>query len=384
MACLSLGLLLRASVARAAQTSSSNIAVIDGEGADDGGSLPEFGTVDGSPNDDFGQFTFTDLTDDEIDPTDLAGFDTIVLNQVFTTDLTAAQEQTLSSFVTSGGKLVILDADGTDGNDYSWLPVPAGTGTSCENCGNLDGTLQIDENSALISSDPSSADYIDVDELPGNTDAAGDANVLLSSDPRWDKSVTVSNDNNVSGAAVAYATDGGLIVYDGLDTDDIGDDEPSGNNWLAKLYFQALALPWDPDSLPHSVPIIGSGCGRRSLTVGAVSICAYSISGPEGSQVATGDVTLDDSVSVGDGPIAIDTTDETITASSPVPITIDQAAGPLSLGTTAFTINATPTTDPGSGATGVALVQLGDSDLTVGGLTVGGLSVELPNSMGAA
>ena len=255
-----------------------HVAVINGNGAGDGGTLLESVPVDGTQNDDFDQFTFTDFDDSGIDPTTLAESNTVVLNQVFTSDLSQAQEQTLSNFVTSGGKLIILDADGTEGNDDSWLPVPAGTGTSCENCGNTDGSLRIVENSDLISADPNAASYIDVSELPGNTDAAGDANIITTTDSRWDNAMYVTNDNNVGGSTLAYASDGGELVYNGLDTDSMSQDEPSGTNWLQKLYFQELALPWDLHACP-TPSRSSAAAGVRSPIAGG----ARSSSVPSGS-----------------------------------------------------------------------------------------------------
>jgi hypothetical protein len=120
--------------ALAAKQRSSQVAIVLGEGSESAGTLQTAGTVAGSPEDSFETFTFTDLAQEQVEPATLAQYDTVVLNQVFTSSLSEAQKQTLSSFVTDGGKLIIHDADGTNGNEYSWLPVPANTGESCENC----------------------------------------------------------------------------------------------------------------------------------------------------------------------------------------------------------------------------------------------------------
>jgi hypothetical protein len=376
--------------ARAAFQSSSVVAIINGSGASDAGTLPTDGTVDGSTGDDFGNFTFTQLDDSDIDPGTLAGYDTVVLNQVFTSDLSAAQESTLSAFVVAGGKLIIHDADGTSGNDYSWLPVPAESGQSCQNCGNTDGTAVIVESNQLVSDDPSSPDYIDVSELPGNTDAVGDANTFVAEDPRWDVDIRATNDNNVGGAVDGYASDGGLIIYNGLDTDDIGEDEPSGNNWLAKLWYQELALGWDPDTLPHTTPAYGggggpvAGCAGNSVEVGVVGVCANAISGV-GSQIqANGNVTLDGGLSVGAGPIDIDLTTNEISTESPAPVALLRPGGPVALGTFGFTIAGNPVTDPVSGQTNLAQVTLSSANFgPLGALRIGGLPFTLPSSDGA-
>ena len=38
-----------------------------------------------------------------------------------------------------------------------------------------------------------------------------------------------------------FEPDSGEIIYDGFDFDSIGTDEPSGNDWLSKLYFDELS-----------------------------------------------------------------------------------------------------------------------------------------------
>lgn len=256
-------------VAHAAPQGSTHVALVPGAEPDgDAGTLQTSGTVDGSPGESFSGFDFTDVSVDSLDPATLSQFDTVVLNEVETDDLSSAAEQALSSFVTGGGKLIIHDADATDGNDYSWLPVPSQTGQSCQDCGNTDGSATVVENSPLVSDSPSSPAYVDLSELPDNSDAVGDANVLITSDPRWDVDMRATNSQNVDGAVGAYATDGGLIIYNGLDTDAIGD-LPSGNDWLDKLWHQELTQQWNPDNLPHSAPAVGGGggglanCGSR-------------------------------------------------------------------------------------------------------------------------
>lgn len=214
------------------------------------------GNVAGVPEDSFDQFTFTGLDVSEVDPSSLAPFDTVVLNQVSTVDLTAAARAALNSFVTGGGKLIIHDSDETAGNDYSWLVAPASTGSSCPNCGATDGTSQVLENNTMVSSDPVSPAYVNVAELQGVTDAVGDANVFVTQDPRWFKDIQATNTGGSTGAVHTYASIGGLIIYDGYDTDPMGTTEASGVDWLGKLWYLELAQQWSPDGLPHGVPVV--------------------------------------------------------------------------------------------------------------------------------
>jgi hypothetical protein len=372
-----------AAPALASPQRSSNVAIILGEGSGSAGTLQTSGTVTGSPQDSFEQFTFTDLLPEAIEPSVLSQYDTVVLNQVFTSSLSEAQKQALSSFVTSGGKLIVHDADGTEGNEYQWLPVPALSGQSCLNCGNTNGEATVVENNALVSSEPSSPSYVDVSEFPGNSDAVGDANFLLTTDPRWFQDIRGKNDQNIEGAIDAYATDGGLIIYNGFDTDFMGTIFPSGNDWLAKLWYSELAAPWDPDNLPHSQPIVGSGghCGFHSITIGVVSVCAETISVAGSEATATGSVVLDNGVSVGNGPISINEATKQISVANPTPIGLLRKAGTLSLGSAAFSIDASGTTDPISGAHNLAQVSLTGASLgALGTLRVGNLPFSLPTT----
>ncbi len=298
------------------------------------------------------------------------------MNQVSTASLSAEERVTLANFVTDGGKLIIHDADGTEGNEYSWLPVPATTGVSCENCGHLDGEAEVTENNTIVSDEPSSPYYISVGELPGNSDAIGDANFLVTTDPRWSEDVRAKNDQNVEGAADAYASDGGLIMYNGFDNDYLGNPSafPSEIDWLNKLWWNELNTQWDPDALPDSVPVVGAGghCGFKSIRVGVAMVCAETITGPVTEETASGNVVLDGGLGVGNGPVTIDESTKQITI-PPTTLSLLRSGGPVSLGTAGLTINASGVTDPLSGKQNLAQVSLTGANLVVSALRVGGL-----------
>jgi hypothetical protein len=372
-----------ASPAQAAIQRSNHVAIVLGSGSESAGTLQTSGAVAGSPGDSFEQFGFTDLSQESIDPATLAQYDTVVLNQVFTNSLTEEQKQALSSFVTSGGKLIIHDADGTEGNDYSWLPVPANTGQSCQNCGHTDGSAEIVQENTLVSGNPSSPYYINVNELPGYSDAIGDANFLLTSDPRWSEDIHATNSQNIGGAVDAYASDGGLILYNGFDTDSIGPLFPSGNDWLDKIWYDELNAQWNPDNLPHGNPVVGASghCGHNTLKVGVVVVCAEKILATGSETTASGNVVLDGGVSVGNGPITINQESKLISTPASVAISLLRSSGPLAIGSAGFSIEAAGTTDPISGKTGLAKVSLTSANLgPLGTLHVGDLPFSLPLS----
>ncbi|HEY4811729.1 MAG TPA: hypothetical protein VIH71_11800 [Solirubrobacteraceae bacterium] len=371
------------SLAMAVSQRSQQVALIPEAQGMEAGLLQTSGEVAGAPEDSFDQFNFSDVSIEEIEPATLASYDTVVLNEVPTSSLSEAQRQTLSNFVTNGGKLIIHDADGTSENEYGWLPVPAATGEGCQNCGNTGGHAEIVENNTLVSSEPGSPYYVDVAELPGNSDAVGDANLLLTSDPRWDVDIIGENSVGVTGAMDAYASDGGLILYNGFDTDHMGETYPSGVDWLEKIWYDELAQQWNPDNLPHSLPVIGpSGhCGHRSIRVGVVEVCANNLAINGNSVTASEDVVLDEGVSVGNGPLTIDTETKQLTLPTPGPITLLRSSGPLALGNAAFTIEASGTTDPVSGKTGLGKVSLTAASLgPLGTFRVGSLPFSMPLS----
>ena len=258
----------RGGAPRAAGSYQSSLHVLVIEDADTpgaGGDLQTSGTVIGDDRESFDDFQFDFVDVSDFDPSQLAGYDTVVLDQVLTDHLADAAKKALSSFVTSGNKLIIHDSDGTDGNDYAWLPAPARTGRSCPDCGDKSGEALVVENNAMVSDQSSDASYVDVAELPGATDAVGDSNVMVTQDGNWYVDITATNGVGDTGAVHTYATVTGLIIFDGFDTDYMGDSEDSGVDWLSKLWFLELKQQWNPDGLPHLNPV---AC---SAAIGAVT-----------------------------------------------------------------------------------------------------------------
>jgi hypothetical protein len=227
------------------------------------GQMPITGIVSGVPADSFSRFRFTDVPLANINTQTLAQFDTAVLMQVATGELSPAQKSTLAQFVTNGGKLIIHDSDETTKNDYTWLPYPARIADGCVNCGATSGSSRIVASNGLISANPADPAYINLTELDQRTDAIGDANLFLTLDPHWAVSATVTNARGETGAVVASASDNGLMIYNGYDTDYVRPSSssawlclqgsppafvcpapPSGVDWLAKMWFDELAQSW--------------------------------------------------------------------------------------------------------------------------------------------
>jgi len=224
------------------------------------GVMPTSGTVAGTSLS-FGDFQFTNLAVSSVSTANLSGYDTLVLLEVTTDSFTSQQQTDINNFVDNGGKLIIYDSDATPGNDYSWLLRPFTTSPPCPNCGLFGGTLTIVEDDTLGSNDSASPLYINTSEIPPNTDAVGDANVIATNDPAWFGHMQATNARGQTGWTHAYAespSGKGVILYNGLDTDYIGYSySPSGIDWLAKIWYQELKQQWDPTNLPGTNPIAG-------------------------------------------------------------------------------------------------------------------------------
>ena len=266
------------------------------------GVMPISSFVTGRPTDSFEKFSFKYVALNNITPATLASFDTVALIQVHTSDLSPAAKAALAQFVANGGKLIIHDSDEASLNDYSWLlPGPYSTkiGAGCNACGQALGTANIVENSGLISANPADPTYVSIPELLKYTDAVGDANLLVSDDPRWFASASGANAAKEAGAQVAYASNNGLIIYNGFDTDMIKplasgpwlcvnakndvcppNAHPSVD-WLAEMWYAELNKSWGPatstspqappNGLPQTKPVSSIGTQLPPSTVGLPS-----------------------------------------------------------------------------------------------------------------
>ena len=304
IALLIAGLASSAAAATVANAASQRVALIPqagplpAQGAN--GIMPTSSFVSGRASESFSRFSFHNLALNEVTTANLANYDTIALIQVSTAALTASEKAAIAGFVAHGGKLIIHDADETKANDYSWL-LPDGAltkvGQGCNNCGSSSGKATIGTNNVLISGDPLDPSYVNLEQLYEFTDQ-GDANLLVSSDPRWFNLVQGTNGRGESGSVMAFAQHNGLIIYDGFDTDfiksnpgdpwrcndvDLGFACPPPPapqptvDWLAQIWYSELALGWSrpgPSSgggdagLPTNVPTFQVGSPLSSGSSG--------------------------------------------------------------------------------------------------------------------
>jgi len=199
--------------------------------------------------------TFSALSASQVSAEALANYDTVILFMFNPSGLTAARKAAINDWVYKGGKLMIWDSDQVPRGspwDYTWLPYPFTTSVPGQT-GQTGKGLNILEENQLSSSDPSSPYYIDTAVLNSQTDAVGDANVLISYSPGWRIDMMATNVLGETGPAHVYAAYGsGLLIYSALDWDYAG--YGSGGQWLNKLLKQELECSYLPFVAP---PVLG-------------------------------------------------------------------------------------------------------------------------------
>jgi hypothetical protein len=127
------------------------------------------------------------------------------------------------------------------------------------------------EDNTLASNNPSSPYWIDDAALSNNTDAVGDANVMVTMDPNWYINMTAQNALGVTGPVHTYAeysgdggVNNGLMIYNGFDYDYAPYWEPP--NTLTKIWYQELMQPFNPSCLRGTVTVVGINLSPASST----------------------------------------------------------------------------------------------------------------------
>lgn len=182
------------------------------------------------------------------DPQVLAGYQTVVLSSICNASsvLTKTQTQALTDWVYSGGKLIIHDADDCTQTNYSFLPYAFTTSNPGKNAARGSNLILV-ESDTLGSNASDKAHFVDVKGyLAVSNQQLGDANTVVTQDKHWCGHLYGTNVLNQNGYFQMYAPLGqGLMIYDGLDTDD--DDIPQ----YQRIVLLELAQPADA-TLPCS------------------------------------------------------------------------------------------------------------------------------------
>ena len=261
------------------------VAMVAGFSSPNGGTLPYTDTQ-------FDPFNFTLVPWADVTAANLTQFKIVVLviDTAPQVNLNATQRADLVSWVNNGGKLIIYDSEQST-IDYSWLPYPFTT----NNPGQLGATGSItfkEENTLGSTNSGNTAYYLNLSAIAADTDAVGDANVVITQDPNWCGDMLVINYNAANNWTHMYAMYGnGLFIYNGLDIDILSSStvpgSSSGPTSLARIWLLELLQPWGADyNLPCGSPIVpvsrgptvgGSIVDVNNIAIGSMgpSIAAY-------------------------------------------------------------------------------------------------------------
>jgi hypothetical protein len=186
------------------------------------------------------------------------GIDTVVFSEVcdIKTRVPTEFKAALLAWVAQGHKLIIQDSDECGGDypppDYSFLPFRFATSNPGPRGAPGHQLFIVEENRLGRNSDVRDPSYVDIDSwVKDSHNQLGDANVITQYG-QWCGQLFGLNVTGESGFLEAYAHIGrGLIIYDGLDRDDLSID--------ALGYIQTtdneLKQPFNPDGLPCSSKI---------------------------------------------------------------------------------------------------------------------------------
>ncbi len=178
-----------------------------------------------------------------LDPSELAKYSIVMLNGLCKADTFFSPQtgRALSDWVATGHKLFIYDADmcGHE-TSYAFLPYPFTTNNPGANGAKGDRLIEV-ENDQFGSLDASDkAHFFDPKPFAVGQNQLGDANTVTSHDSHWCGHLFGTNVNHVNGFMQMYAPYGkGLIVYDGLDHDD------GGNQYYERIRLLELGAAID-------------------------------------------------------------------------------------------------------------------------------------------
>jgi outer membrane protein OmpA-like peptidoglycan-associated protein len=170
-----------------------------------------------------------------------AAFAVLVGDCAATKDLTPRQQSTLLQWVADGHKLIIRDADVCSASDYSFLPYGFSTKAAGAH-GARGAILSIGDPSTLGSGPNDPAHMLDVEAyLKHEFQQVGDGDIVQTKDPRWCGHLFSANAVGANGWVHAYARYGrGLIIYDGLDRDDLAARVPAALRVVQLEYAQPV------------------------------------------------------------------------------------------------------------------------------------------------
>lgn len=232
-------------------------------------------------------YTFTNVQLSQLDaqPSLLSTYDTVMLYQVCTigASVHAASLTAVNNYLTSGGKVIVMDADRCAGSrhpNYSGFLFPF-TSSNPGAAGDHGNYVTV-EASSLTSG--LSATYSD-----GSSDAMGDSNVFTTNAGAWCSAITGLNGLGTTGIVEAYARTaaGGLAIFEGEDVNFTFFPTPH----LATVFNDILAQAHNPDGLPCTTAASGITLtpATQTVTLGNTASLAATIvdvTGHPGSGIA--------------------------------------------------------------------------------------------------
>lgn len=147
------------------------------------------------------------------------------------------------------------------------------------------------------------------------------------------------------------------------------------------------AGPYHPatDAGPADTPVAGGatfeGCPRIRRRLGVVELCANTFSGLGPVYTATGNVRVNGSVYLGEGPVTVDVNDGSIRAPSGT-LQVIRGAQAFPIADGLIEIDTKPTTDPVSGRDQVASIQVSNVGVALPGMRAGGLPISVSDLSG--
>jgi hypothetical protein len=190
-------------------------------------------------------------------------YDTVVLYETCTIGTHPAAMTEINAFLNSGHKVLIFTGDlcagvipGFGVADFSGFQFPFTTSDPGPFGYHLGNYTFVEANTLTTTPNllPQPCPANPLCAIPG--DAVGDASVMVTQDPAWCLSIKGINHTGTDGPIEAYArpSGGGLAIYNGEDFW-AGEDHPHQK----QVFDNMLAQNWNPDGLPCTHSVAGSG-----------------------------------------------------------------------------------------------------------------------------
>jgi hypothetical protein len=201
-------------------------------------------------------YHFSQLAPNQVTPSSLAGYDTVVLYGIRWSDLSVTAQAAINAFG-STRKVVIWDADDTGAQNYASFIQPFSTLASGGHGLPGASVVTYPTGADFLASDmPSSPYYLDPQQLVSNPHMINHMNVMQTGTVNWAPGLKAANKSIPQGGWVVAWTYGnirdqtGLSVYSGIDADAFT--AGTTPNYAIKELALDLAAPFSQTAAPCS------------------------------------------------------------------------------------------------------------------------------------